>query len=333
MNKNLVIANIALISDAAEYFDRKIGSAWKLRATITNALVWAANRLVTLTGNNEASQDLIDNAKTQLATLRIWAKDIDSSGLTLDLLHGSVRRTLGLERKIEPHDEACRVARDKCQRARSAARFKEFYDAARTALDEQHRRREEAVEEIVNLLSDSGFGDATDADLYDENAVEVQFDRICDALANVLEAMHVQCDAELSAAIVTSKIQRLEGYMTSIEQMMDIVGVDKSKLAKRQVALEAAMKAAEAAIFATVKSIDEDIEGEITKMMIEQEEAKVEPKPKAKRKHVPATEAERFNALIKRKSVAELRIMLEHAESQDKAEAISDELNSRGITQ
>ncbi len=332
MNKNLVIANIALIADAAEYFDRKIGSAWKIRATITNALVWAANRVVLLSNNNETSKELIDDAKTQLATLRIWAKDINSSGLTLDLLHGSVRRTLGLERKIDPHEEAKRVAREKCIRARSAARFKEFYEAARAALDDQHRRREEAVEEIVNLLSDSGFDDAADSDLYDEASVEVQFDRISDALANVLESMHVFCDAELAGAIVTSKINRLSGYMTAIENMMDIVGVDKSKLAKRQVALEQAMKDAEAAVLATVKSIDADIEGEITKLMIDKAEEEVVAKPEPKRHMVRKTDAERFNEVLKRTTVANLKVMLKVDHTDEELAAIQDELDSRGAT-
>lgn len=288
MNKNLVITNITLIADAAEYFDRKIGSAWKIRAAMTNMLVWAANRIITMEKNKNTEPDQLVDARVTLATLRVWAQDMNTTSLTLDLLHGSIRRTLGLEREVYPHEEACRVARDKCQRARSAARFTEFYNAAREALDEQRRQREEAVESIAWLLSQNGFPASdlvktdslvvtnqdefvADEEIYDENMVEYQFDQLSERIANVLESMHVQCDAELSAAIVTHKINRLSSFMTAIESMMDIVGVDKSKLARRQVALEKQMADAEAKIKASMQDINADIEGEITKMMAQQE--------------------------------------------------------------
>ena len=250
MNKNIVITNITLIADAAEYFDRKIGSAWKIRAAMTNILVWAANRVINMEKNKNAEPDQLVDVRVTLATLRVWAKDMNTTSLSLDLLHGSIRRTLGLDREVDPHEEACRVARDKCQRARSAARFTEFYNAAREALDEQRRQREEAVESIAWLLSQDGFSASDlvrtdslvvtnqdefvlDEEIYDENMVEYQFDQLSERIANVLESMHVQCDAELSAAIVTHKITRLSSFMTAIESMMDIVGVDKSKLARR----------------------------------------------------------------------------------------------------
>ena len=298
MNKNVVITNITLIADAAEYFDRKIGSAWKIRAAMTNALVWAANRVINMEKNKNAEPDQLVDARVTLATLRVWAKDMNTTSLSLDLLHGSIRRTLGLERELDPHEEACRVARDKCQRARSAARFTEFYNAAREALDEQRRQREEAVESIAWLLSQDGFSAidlvktdglvinshdefVLDEEIYDENMVEYQFDQLSERIANVLESMHVQCDAELSAAIVTNKITRLSSFMTAIETMMDIVGVDKSKLNIRQVALDKQMDEAERKIKASMQTINADIEGEISKLMAQQNAEPQEPtKPK-----------------------------------------------------
>ena len=295
MNKNVVIANITLIADAAEYFDRKIGSAWKIRAAMTNALVWAANRVINMEKNKNAEPDQLVDVRVTLATLRVWANDMNTTSLTLDLLHGSIRRTLGLERELDPHEEACRVARDKCQRARSAVRFTEFYNAAREALDEQRRQREEAVESIAWLLSQDGFSASDlvrtdslvvtnqdefvlDEEIYDENMVEYQFDQLSERIANVLESMHVQCDAELSAAIVTNKITRLSSFMTAIETMMDIVGVDKSKLARRQVALEKQMDEAETKIKASMQTVEADIEGEISKLMAQQNAELQEPK-------------------------------------------------------
>ena len=304
MNKNLVITNITLIADAAEYFDRKIGSAWKIRAAMTNALVWAANRVITMENNKNAEPDQLVDVRVTLATLRVWAKDMNTTSLSLDLLHGSIRRTLGLEREVDPHGEACRVARDKCQRARSAARFTEFYNAAREALDEQRRQREEAVESIAWLLSQDGFSASDlvktdslvvtnqdefvlDEEIYDENMVEYQFDQLSERIANVLESMHVQCNDELSAAIVTNKINRLSSFMTAIESMMDIIGVDKSKLDIRQVALEKQMADAEAKIKASMQSVDADIEGEISKMMAQQDaESQEQTKPKRERRMV-----------------------------------------------
>lgn len=306
MNKNVVITNITLIADAAEYFDRKIGSAWKIRAAVTNMLVWAANRVVTLEKNPNADRDQLVDARVVLATLRGWARDMNTTSLSLDLLHGSIRRTLGLDRSGDnkseadrEHAEACRIARDKCQRARSAARFTEWYNAARESLDEQRKHREEAVENIAWLLSQDSFPakdvlktdgsntiafvndeDIYDEDIYDETTVEYQFDQLSERLANVLESMHIQCDHELSAAIVTNKIQRLSAYMTGIESMMDIVGVDKSKLARRQLALEKQMEDAEAKIKASMSDINADIEGEITKLLAQQEQQPEPTKPK-----------------------------------------------------
>ena len=300
MNKNLVIANITLIADAAEYFDRKIGSAWKIRAAVTNMLVWAANRVVTMEKNPNADRDQLVDARITLATLRVWARDINTTSLSLDLLHDSIRRTLGLDRDVDEHAEACRIARDKCQRARSATRFTEWYNAARESLEEQRMRREEAVENIAWLLSQDCFsaedvtktdgsnnvafineeGVAIDDDIYDETMVEYQFDQLSERLANVLESMHIQCDHELSAAIVTSKIQRLSAYMTGIESMMDIVGVDKSKLARRQLVLEKQMEEAEAQIKASMADINADIEGEISKMLAQEKQQPEPTKPK-----------------------------------------------------
>lgn len=307
MNKNIVITNITLVADAAEYFDRKIGSAWKIRAAMTNILVWAANRIINMEKNKNTDPDQLVDARVTLATLRVWANDMNTTSLTLDLLHGSIRRTLGLERELDPHVEACRTARDKCQRARSATRFVEFYNAAREALDEQRRQREEAVESIAWLLSQNGFSASDlvktdslvvnshdefvlDEEIYDENLVEYQFDQLSERIANVLESMYVQCDAELSAAIVTNKITRLSSFMTAIESMMDIVGVDKSKLARRQVALEKQMDDAETKIKASMQTVDADIEGEISKMMAQQD-AESQEQNKPRERHMVKNEA------------------------------------------
>ena len=303
---NEVINNLGQIAAAAEYFDRKIGSGWKLRAAITNAVVWAANRVWTLQNDEQAPREMLCKAMITLATLRCWTRDVDSTALSLDLTPGAVRRTLGLERKIDAHDEACRVARTKCIQRRSAAKFQEFYNAAIQALDDQRKAREAAVESIANLISDNGFsweGEFTDmrgydvllsngsflddTDLYDDDSVELQADRLAETVAAVLEGMHLECEAELAAALTTAKINRLSAYAQGIDQMMKIVGIDTNKLARRQVELERQLDSELHKVEAKIKSVDADIEGEITKMMAQQDaERQEQTKPKRERRMV-----------------------------------------------
>ena len=286
---NEVINNLGQIAAAAEYFDRKTGAAWKLRAVITNAVVWAANRVWTLQNDENAPREMLCKAMITLATLRCWARDVDSTALSLDLTPGAVRRTLGLERKIDAHDEACRVARTKCIQRRSAAKFQEFYNAAIQALDDQRKAREAAVESIANLISDNGFsweGEFTDmrgydvllskgsflddTDLYDDDSVELQTDRLAETVAGVLEGMCLECEADLAAALTTTKINRLSAYAQGIDQMMKIVGIDTAKLARRQVELERQLDSELNKVEAKIKTVDADIEGEISKLMAQQ---------------------------------------------------------------
>ena len=305
---NEVINNLGQIAAAAEYFDRKTGAAWKLRAVITNAVVWAANRVWTLQNDEQAPREMLCKAMITLATLRCWTRDVDSTALSLDLTPGAVRRTLGLERKIDAHDEACRVARTKCIQRRSAAKFQEFYNAAIQALDDQRKAREAAVEAIANLISDNGFsweGEFTDmrgydvllsngsflddTDLYDDDSVELQADRLAETVAAVLESMHLECEAELAAALTTAKITRLSAYAQGIDQMMKIVGIDTAKLARRQMELERQLDSELHKIEAKIKTVDADIEGEISKLMAQQDAEPQEPtKPKRERRMVKA---------------------------------------------
>lgn len=297
---NEVINNLGQIAAAAEYFDRKTGAAWKLRTVITNAVVWAANRVWTLQNDENAPREMLCKAMITLATLRCWTRDVDSTALSLDLTPGAVRRTLGLERKIDAHDEACRVARTKCIQRRSAAKFQEFYNAAIQALDDQRKTREAAVESIANLISDNGFswdGEFTDVrgydvllsngsflddtDLYDDNSVELQADRLAETVADVLESMHLECEAELAEALTTAKINRLSAYAQGIDQMMKIVGIDTAKLARRQVELERQLDSELNKVEAKIKTVDADIEGEISKLLAQQNAEPQEPtKPK-----------------------------------------------------
>ena len=288
-----IINNLSLIADAAEYLDRKTGAAWKIRGNLTNSLVWAANAMVR--ANAGDSVEFKARALITLATLRVWMRDANCSSFVLDLTPPVVRRTLGLERQVNVHDEACRAARQKCLQTRSAAKFKQYYDAAMASFEEQRRKREESVEDICELLSERATvidaeladymasflnihvepGEAVeDEELYDNAAVERQIDSLSETLANALESMYDVCDIELAAAITTSKVQRLTGYFEAIKQMMVVVGIDMTKLATRRAKLEAAVDAEIQVVAQSAQTIEADIETQMAQM-----QAEVEPAP------------------------------------------------------
>ena len=106
----------------------------------------------------------------------------------------------------------------------------------------------------------------SDEDLADEDLMETEIDKLSDTLANALEAMYVEVDNQLAAAIVTAKINRLAGYKVAIEQMMQVVGVDKAVLARRQVQLEAQLEAERKLLDGKAKTLDEQIEEQMAAM-------------------------------------------------------------------
>ena len=110
--------------------------------------------------------------------------------------------------------------------------------------------------------------------------MEAELDKLTDVLANALEAMYVEVDNQLSAAIVTAKINRLAGYKVAIEQMMEVVGVDKAVLAKRQVQLEAQLAEERKLIDSKAQTLDEQIEAQMAAMQAPTPEPQPEPKAK-----------------------------------------------------
>lgn len=275
---NKIVNNLAQIADAAEYFDKKTGAAWKIRSALTNMVVWACNAHLYALKTDSAER--ICKSMVEVATLRSWAHDSSCSAFVLDLTPASVRKTLGLERVVDTHEEAVRSARQKCIQTRSALNFKKYYDAAIAAFDEQRRSREDAVEQIAELIADTDFvptfdvashftafigvdvreGVAiSDSDLYDDAAVERQADQLAETVGNALEAMYDVCDAELASAITQDKVNRLSGYHKAITNMMKITGVDMTKLAQRRVKLEALIEAQISLVDASTADIDKSI--------------------------------------------------------------------------
>lgn len=296
---NKIITNLSLISDAAEYFDRKTGAAWKIRSSLTNMLVWSANSYLFAVKSDDTQRQF--NAMVQLATLRVWADDANTSSLVLDLTSNTVRKTLGLERVVDVHEEACREARTKCIQTRSAVHFHKYYEAAMNAHEERRRQREENVEAIAELLSDSSFElthelidhmrtfegmnpgiNISDADLYDDASIERQADTLAECVGNCLESMYDVCDSELAAAITANKVQRLTGYHRAIMQMMEIAGVDTKRLAERRIKLEALIDSQMAIATKEVMATQVEIEAQIAAMQAEE----AAQKPKAKRRTV-----------------------------------------------
>lgn len=318
---NVAIENIALISTAAEYFGRITSADFKLRSTMVSMAVWATRSYLTLSQRADADLTNVCRAAVVMATIRKWVHTVERDGFSLDLTSDSIRRSMGLHKELDIHAEACKVARNKCLQMRSAARFLEFYKNATASLEEQRRMNTELVEEIANMLSDTSInwegefidcrgepimiegakekkghpgvfegGILTDDDLYDEDAVETQADRIAETMAQVLEAMHVECERQFSGALTDSKINKLSAYKTSIERCMNAIGVNTNRLAQRQLALEQQLAAAESKLNEGVKSIDQDIEAQMAAAMAHVETAKVE-ETKPKRRRVPKVEA------------------------------------------
>lgn len=305
---NKIITNLAQIAQAAEYFDKKTSAAWRIRSCITNMLVWAANSYIRAKHSMDVEQEC--KAAVRLATLRTWMRDCNESSFILDLTPSAVRKTLGLERVVDIHEEACREARFKCFQTRSALNFKKFYDAAISAHTERMRQREENVENIANLLSDNTIevthemsdyfkafmhdniapGDVEDQKLYDDAAVEQEADTLAECVANALVAMYHVCESQLAAAITTDKVQRLTGYHHGIMQMMEVAGIDTKRLEQRRVALEAQIAAMAQSAKAAVANIDADIEAQLAAMP--QPEAEPEPvKPSRRRVKAEDTHA------------------------------------------
>lgn len=296
---NPIINSLSLIADAAEYLDRSTSAAWRIRAALTNMAVWSANGYVWLEENQPDSERL-HRDRIKLSTIRCWLRDCNTSSFVLDLTPGNVRKTLGLERITDPHEDACRIARTKCMQTRSAANFAKYYQSALELAEARKQQRERSVERIANILSDHGWtleGQVFDArgydtlyesptfvsdeDLADEDLMETEIDKLTDVLANALEAMYVEVDNQLAAAIVTAKINRLAGYKVAIEQMMQVVGVDKAVLAKRQVQLEAQLEAERKLLDSKAKTLDEQIEAQMAAMQAQgptPEPTKPEPK-------------------------------------------------------
>ena len=274
---NNIIINLSLVSDAAEYFDRQTSAAWRIRSTLVSMGVWAANSLLRSREQGNLESEVRDTIR--LATLRTWLRDSNESSFVLDLTESSVRGAMGLDRQLDEHAEASRIARQKCQAQRSARLFTEHYRRAREALAEQTAQREARVLEISCLLSDTSFnlsaevadylesftdvgatnGEVFDSSLYDDNSVEREADRLAETLGNLLESMLLECDRQLGSSIIANKVSRLTGYRQGIVAMMKVVGVDEKLLAQRQAKLEEAMRVAVAQIETEHASLDDAI--------------------------------------------------------------------------
>ena len=275
MNKH--VNAIPLFSTALEYFDRKTGGAWRLRSCLTSMAVWTGNgHLYAL---QSGDPDSIAKSMIQLATLRTWMHSVREDGFVLDFTSTAVAKTLGLDKHVDAHAEASRIARDKCIRSRSATKFVQYYKEAMNQLDETRRRRLESVEQITELLASNGFEITpdvadhlrtfyaiidnglylSDSELYDDAAVERQADQLAECLANVLTSASEVCEAEYSGAITETKIAKLTGFRNGIRMGMEQVGINLSQLAKRKQALDALIDAQAATLDAEVKTLDEQI--------------------------------------------------------------------------
>lgn len=304
------IENLPLITSAAEYFDRDTGAAWKLRSLFVNMAVWAARSFINLRDNEAADLSNVCAAAVRLATIRKIAHAVQADGFMLDMTGDAVRRTLGLNKELNLHAEACRVARQKCMQRRSATQFELFYKQAMQSLMETRDRNEQLVEEIASTLADDHIewdgefidtrgmptlykvgSKLMDEDLYDEDSIERNLDQIDETVAAILESMHSECERRLAAALTTRQIDKLSGFLSSIETMMTTIGVNKEAVAKRQVALQAQVAAAEAKAEEQANAQMAEIMAQEQAMAAQLAEAAQVQEAKPKRRHVKAEEA------------------------------------------
>ena len=241
------IKNLPLIADPAEYFDKKCGSAWRVRSNLENAGVWAANGLIHARKADERGRVL--QAMTTLATIREWLRECNKSGFAIDFTPEVVARVMGLDREADVHDEACKIARKHCMGARSAAGFQRYYQNARAMLEDRIATKMESTESIVTLLREGSFvhpdtgHEVTDSELYDEEAAERQADSLNECVGKVLELLELTCASEIDEAVTPSRRTRLLSYQDGIRAMMEIVGIDEADIARRQASLEAQINA------------------------------------------------------------------------------------------
>lgn len=301
---NSIVTNLTQIAAASEYFDRATGAAWKIRAALTNMGVWAANAVLAAQDSNNVEREA--SAIVRLATIRTWLHDANQSSFMLDLTPTSVANTLGLNREVDVHEEAVRVARNKCVQTRSAMNFKKFYDSAVAAIEEQRIVRQQRVEDIANMLSDTstrlnpdladhfntfyhmsshldGDDNVPDSELYDDATVEREADRLSETVANALEAMWAECDTQLSAAITTAKVQRLSACDVAIRHMMEVVGVDTRRLKDRRSKLDEMINGQIELVARGKVAIEADIEAQLAEMTLQAKQEAAPEKPKARR--------------------------------------------------
>jgi hypothetical protein len=280
---NPIVNSLPLIAGTAEYFEKQTSAAWKLRNFFTNSVVWAAYSLDRMLKDPNVDTERLHRQMVVVATLRVWARDVNTNALALDMLPANVAKTLGLERTVDVHAEASRIARQKCQQVRSAAKFRDYYDNARRQYEEQMNQRRMAVEDVANLCADQGFcingefmlpngviecfnGHVSDEQLYDDGSVEQKVDQLSETVANALEAMYDECDRQLTSAITTAKVERLSSFMLSIKQMMEIVGVDTKRIVQRREMLKKAMDSQEALIVEDINKVDAAIDAQLAQL-------------------------------------------------------------------
>jgi regulator of replication initiation timing len=275
---NKLVSNIPLFSTTLEYFDRQTGGAWRLRSCLTGMGVWSSNSH--LWALQSGDPETISKSMIVLATIRTWLHEVANDGFALDLTTSNIRKTLGLDKVVDTHEEAKRLARIKCIKARHSTNFVKWYKDGFEQLDEQRKRREQSVEQITELLAGTGFettedvadhlqtfyaapynthGYFTDVDIYDEAATEHQLDSLSECLANVLVTAREACDAEYSAAITEAKVAKLGGFLKALDMGLEIVGVDSKKLATRRAKLDELIETEASKVDDEVKSLDDQI--------------------------------------------------------------------------
>jgi hypothetical protein len=279
MQMNIIIENIPLIASALEFYDQKTGAAWRLRTAIVGAVVWAAHRMIKLeeaaepetveeaykVGSDEAGKPQflssatpeirrLQDAATAFHTLLAWANDAQEYGFPLDMTGTGIGGALGLSKKFDAHAEAVNVARNKCMRARSAKRFKEFYASALDAVSEQRKDREELVSAIEARIDEGAA-----PNFYDEEVVSLQAERLEEAMCSAVESTWQAAKLDLFGALSPTRITRASSAVEALEKMGEILGIRPKKLESCNKALSEQLEKAQAEVDADAKKLDAEM--------------------------------------------------------------------------
>jgi len=253
------IESLAFISSAAESTDRDTRAYSKLTWNIRSAIIWAANGFITAVENDREIENSRDRLHTLLTVGKLFAESI-----WFEIDEPAVRLHLGLEDDSDVHEQAIKQARQKVLATRSAAKFKEFYDAARDRIEERNRERAARVVEIVDLCN----SDVPDGE-YNEDTIDREIESLEGKIAEVSEAIYHYADMRIAGAFVPATEEKYRSFKEGARMMLGVLGISEDGLLKRQAKLKDQLAQQEAAMRSTDAELEKQMAEQAATMIVQ----------------------------------------------------------------